>query len=498
MKIKDVIIIGAGPAGSAMATLLAEEGYSVLLLEKGVFPRDKVCGDFVSPKGLFYLEKLGCYKKIASQRYTPIRRTSVFLNGSKLYEGSLPQLQGYPSFAHAIPRFELDEILFQRAQEAGAVTLQDCQVVGFHTTPTIVCVEAHQAGRKKRFAGRVIIGADGANSVVARHAGLTMNDSRYVFPSIRGYCHGLRFDQAILFVDEDFFPGFGWIFPVRGDKSNIGVGMVKETLGKHRISLKDFFEKFQTFIKTIAQKNGKTIEIRSTKGWPIKSYGGARRNFFERGLLIGEAACFVDPMSGEGIPLALESAELGFETLKLAFDKGDFSTSTLQDYETRWKARWDPDLKVSDFVVSLIRNRYLAKLWIQSFRVIGMTALHDKDYAHKIGGIMAGLVPNREGFSPDILIKSLLHSPPFWIEAFDIGRRNTLLNTLRSGIHGFNWGIGVTWDLLNDFDWFQSWASEVNQKQFDLIKILRSTQTQSIYRESYYFQNEKVPTVATD
>jgi menaquinone-9 beta-reductase len=492
MRIRDVIIIGAGPAGSALATHLAEEGYSVLLLEKGVFPRDKVCGDFVSPKGLLHLKKLGCYEKIASGGFTPIRRTSVYLNGRKLYEGSLPHLPGYPPFAYAIPRNELDEILFRRAQEAGAVTVEGCQVVGFHTTPTVVCVEAQKAGRRKRFAGRVIIGADGANSVVARFADLMMNDARYIFPSIRGYCRGLTFEQAILFVDEDFFPGFGWIFPVREDVSNVGVGMVKETLGKHRISLKDFWGRFETYIKSIAHKSGKTVEITSIKGWPIKSYGGARRNFFERGLLIGEAACFVDPISGEGIPLALESAELAFETLKMAFDRGDFSTNTLADYERRWKSRWDPDLKVSDLVVSLIRNRYLAKLWIQSFRVMGMTALRDENYAHIIGGIMAGLVPNREGFSPDILFKSLVHAPSFWMEAFDIGKRHTLLDSLIRGIQGFTWELGVARDLFNDFDWFKSWASEVNQKQFELFRILGNAPPQSTHLKPYHFKRKSL------
>ena len=96
MKIKDVIIVGAGPAGSALAILLAQEGYSVLLLEKEVFPRDKVCGDLVSAKGLFHLKRLGCYEKIASRGFTPIRRTSVYLNGSKLSDGSLPHLPEYP------------------------------------------------------------------------------------------------------------------------------------------------------------------------------------------------------------------------------------------------------------------------------------------------------------------------------------------------------------------------------------------------------------------
>ena len=155
--------------------------------------------------------------------------------------------------------------------------MEGCQVVSFHTTPTMVCVEAKKAGKLNRFAARVIVGADGANSIVARFADLAMNDSRYIYPSIRGYCRGPQFDQAILYVDEDFFPGFGWIFPVRGDLSNVGVGMVKETLGKHRISLKDFWQRFETFIESIANKSGKTAEISCTKGWPIKNYGGARR-----------------------------------------------------------------------------------------------------------------------------------------------------------------------------------------------------------------------------
>ncbi|UCE63156.1 MAG: NAD(P)/FAD-dependent oxidoreductase [Nitrospirota bacterium] len=481
MKIHDVIVIGAGPAGSAMATHLAQEGYSVLLLEKGVFPRDKVCGDFVSPKGLFYLEKLGCYEEIAQRGYTPIQRVSVHLNGSQLYEGALPRLPSYLPFAHAIPRNELDEILFRRAQKAGAVTIEGCQVLGFHTTPRMVNVEAQEGRRKRRFVGRVIVGADGANSVVARFADLAMNDARYIFPSIRGYCRGLASTEAILFVDEDFFPGFGWIFPVRGDLSNVGVGMVKETLSKHHISVKDFFKKFEIFVKSLAKRTGKAVEIEAPKGWAIKSYGGARQNYFERGLLIGEAACFVDPISGEGIPLALESAELGFETLQMAFDRGDFSVNTLSTYERRWRERWDPDLKVSDLVVSLIRNRYLLKFWIQSFRVMGMTALRDENYALKIGGIMAGLVPNREGFSPDIVLKSLLHGPSFWMEAFNIGKHDTVLDTLRCGVDWFNWELDVFRHLVSDYEWFQAWASEVNEKQSDLYQLLsnippRSTQ----------------------
>ena len=479
MKTYDVIIVGAGPAGSAMAILLAQEGYSVLLLEKGTFPRDKVCGDFVSPKGLYYLQKLGCYEEVAQRGFTEIQRVSTYLNGDKLVEGSLPHLPNYLPFAHAIPRNELDEIIFRKAQKAGAITVEKCQVVDIHTTQSIVSVTAQEAGRSRRYAGRVIVGADGANSVVARHAGLVMNDPRYVYLSIRGYCHGLPLQEVIMLIDEDFFPGYGWIFPVRGDLSNVGVGMPKEVVSKHGLSVKDFFKKLEMIIKSLGRENGYTLEISDPKGWPIKTYGGARQNFFDRGILIGEAGSFVDPLSGEGIPLAFESAEMGFKTLKEAFDRGDFSTKTLATYERRWKDQWDSDLKVADYVVSLARNRYLSKLWIHTIRVMGMTAVRDQNYALKIGGIFAGLIPNREGFSPDMIIKSFLHGPAFWAEAFNIRPHNPLFETFSRSMEWVNWQFGIARVLINDFDWFQAWAWEVNQKQRDLFKILATTPRQS-------------------
>ena len=104
-----------------------------------------------------------------------------------------------------------------------------------------------------------------------------------------------------------------------------------------------------------------------------------------------------------------------------------------------------------------------------------MTALRDENYALKIGGIMAGLVPNREGFSSDIVLKSLLHGPSFWMEAFNIGTHNTLFDTFSRGMDWINWELGVARGLMNDFEWFQAWAFEVNQKQRDLVKILAST-----------------------
>ncbi len=470
MRVFDAAIVGAGPAGSALAILLARAGHSVLLLEAKSFPRDKVCGDFVSPKGLQSLKNLGCYDEIAAVGCTRLRSSVVYLNGKKLSEGFLPALHGYPEFGHAVPRQVLDEVLFRRAREVGATTLENCRVTGFHTTPSIACVEARVGGANQRFAARVIVGADGANSLVARRAGFDISDPRYVMGALRSYCTGLRLTQTILYFDEQFFPGFGWIFPVNDRMANVGVGMVKEPLVKHGLNLHDFYARLLGFVRQLAARANTQVEFGDSAGFPIRTYGGRRRNTFERGLLIGEAACLVDPISGEGIPLALESAELAFETLHRAFESHDYSTESLADYDARWKARWDPDLKLSDLIVTLIRNRYLVKLWIQSFRVMSLTAMQDSDYALRTGGILAGLIPNREGLSPDIIFKTLVHGPDFWRRALEIPSSATPSDLMRKGISLLEWNTTALRQAIDDQQWYSQWLREVGLKQFEVLR----------------------------
>ncbi len=470
MRVYDVIIVGAGPAGSALAAYLAREGYRVLLLEKQRFPRDKVCGDFVSPRGLAFLRDLGCMSEIERTGYVRIRKSSIFLNGRKISEGYLPRLPGYPPYGCAIPRSRLDEIIFRQAQNVGAETVEDCRVDDFYTAGDAVIVRAGVQTSPRRFAGRLIVGADGAQSTVARKVGLDMQDHRYVLASIRAYSHGLPLRETILAFDEEFFPGFGWIFPVKDDTCNVGVGMVSEPLTKEGIHLKAFFARFREFLETLAEHHGHRVEIGRPVGWPIKTYGGARRNYFDRGLLIGEAACLVDPISGEGIPLALESAAIAADTIRDVFRSGDFSERGLAGYESRWRARFDPDLKISDLIVSMIRNRHLVKLWMTSFEVMSRTALDDEQYALKTGGILAGLVPNREGLSPDVVLKSIFHGPEFWLRLFEISPQRLLPDLVNRLLDAASWQSTALQHVLNDVEWSANWWREIDQKQRQVFR----------------------------
>lgn len=465
----DVIIAGAGPAGSALAIELADDGMRVLLADRERFPRDKPCGDFVSPKGLHRLSTLGCGREIRRLGAQPIRESHLYLGREPLVSGSIPRIAGLPAYGHALPRRELDELMFRHAVEVGATPQEACLVEGFESDASGVTVRAVREGRACHYRARLLVGADGANSAVARAAGLGMKDPRYLLASLRAYVQGLSMDGTLMYFDEDYFPGYAWIFPVRKGLCNIGVGMVKEPMVRDGLGLRAFYDRFCERVRRLAASRGATIEIGPHQGWPIPSYGGARRNYFPGGLLIGDAACFVDPINGEGIPLALDSAGIAAATIRRCFASGDFGERALSGYERAWRARFDADLGISDLVVSLIRNRVLLPAWLTLFRTMSLTARDDPRYAAVTGGILAGVVPAREGITPEMFVRAVVHRPDFWREVLRLEDTLTAHTLARRGGSWLRWQRDI-WNSFTGRDpWARAWLREVLAKQARLL-----------------------------
>ena len=125
----DAIIVGAGPAGSALAIHLATRGLEVLLVDKSRFPRDKVCGEMLNPRALKHLDELGCLEPIADGGFTRLRKCSMVVDGEVVSQSYLPDLPGYVDYSCAVPRHLLDTWIFDRARELGSETLEDCRVM---------------------------------------------------------------------------------------------------------------------------------------------------------------------------------------------------------------------------------------------------------------------------------------------------------------------------------------------------------------------------------
>ena len=466
MRGHDVVIAGAGPAGSALAIELSQEGYSVLLLDAARFPRDKVCGDYVSPRGLARLAALGCGPAVRDLGSTPIRRSRLYLGKEHLVSGVLPQVPGLPSHGLALPRRELDEILFRRAIQAGARTVESCRVTSFEIRRGKVEVHARREGKACSFAAELLVGADGATSAVAKAAGRRMNDPRSTLASIRAYATGLSLDHTPMYFDREFFPGYAWIFPVRPGLCNVGVGMVSEPLTRGGLRLSDFYAKLTRLVHHLARSKGAAVQIGPHRGWPIRSFGGGAANHFERGLLIGEAGAFVDPINGEGIPLAMESAHVAARTIRRAFAAGRFDEPTLSRFDADWRARFEVDLRISDLAVTMIRNRHLLPVWLSTFRAMSAAAREDARYASVTGGILGGVLPARAGVTPEMFVRAIVRSVGSLREAIGLpGPSAGASEWFASAASWVRFQKDVARALLDDGPWFRSWAAEVMAKQ---------------------------------
>ena len=225
----DVLIVGAGPAGASAAYYIATSGRKAIILDKQNFPRTKVCGDFVSPGSLRELQKMGITDPPTVIDGNVLNEASVFLNGQEMISGKFPTVSDMPRYGQVIPRAKLDSAILQSAVSKGAIFLEGFRVSNFTIENDGVKVAAtDEKGISREFHVRLLIGADGNNSTVARilrGAGWPRTERAIV---VRGYFENVAGapNRADIYYADDSFPGYSWIFPFGEREANVGVGTV--------------------------------------------------------------------------------------------------------------------------------------------------------------------------------------------------------------------------------------------------------------------------------
>lgn len=465
----DVAIVGAGPAGSSLAILLARSGYDVVLLEQSRFPRDKVCGDMVSPRAFHLLTALGCGEGLETLRAKPIRTAEVILDGEILSATDLPDVEELPGICRAIPRLQLDDVVFRVACASGAVAVEDCRVRGFQSEDEFVAIRTEVEGEPREIRARFLVGADGAQSIVARSAGLAVKDPCHTVSAMRGYATGLSLDRASFFFSTDLFPGYAWIFPMRDGELNYGAGLIAEASSRERLRVREFLTEVQDMIAQRARAVGAEVRIDAPVGWPIRTFRPEDRRIFDRGLLIGEAGGFVDPINGEGISLAVETAALAAEAIDEALQIG---APTFESYERAWRDSFEADLRVGDLLVSLIRNRRLRDLWLTWFRQVNRRARSDESYAALVNGVLAGVIPNRELLRSDVVLKSLAQDGQFLSDYLDGAGHSGASVWARIPQLYLRELFRMT-DSIRDGAWTAGWLFDVLSKQAGVLGSVR-------------------------
>jgi menaquinone-9 beta-reductase len=327
----DVIVVGAGPSGSTTAYYLAQAGLNVLLIEKSRFPREKVCGDGLTPRAVKSLVAMGID---VSEEAGWLRNKGLRVVGGGLrLELPWPELSSYPGYGLVRTRASLDEQLARRAQSAGAKLLEGTTVTGpllddnGQVAGVVVQAEAEETAKStaddeerkvaspRSFRARVVVAADGNSSRLSVAVGLRKRDDRPLGVAVRTYYRSPRHDDDYLesWLDlwdgDRLLPGYGWIFGMGDGTSNVGLGLLNTSAA---FGNTDYRSLLKRWLRSMPEEWGYVEENRTE---PVRGaalpMGFNRTPHYYRGLLLaGDAAGMVNPFNGEGIAYAMESGEI--------------------------------------------------------------------------------------------------------------------------------------------------------------------------------------------
>lgn len=379
----DVIIVGAGPGGSAAALFAVRAGLKTMLVDKASFPRDKICGDAISGKSLNILRKLNLIENIDS---IPLMRadgvTFSSPKGESVDVRFRAQDPGETLTGYVCRRMEFDNFLFQTAKSEVHLCLENFNSTELiRTNRGVDGIRGKINGKSHDYHAKIIIGADGYKSFVARNLGLYSYNSEHTLVALRAYFEnvsGLTDFIEIHFVKESL-PGYFWIFPLNQGHANVGIGMRHIDIKKQNIVLHQVLDSIihsPAFAHRF--KNAKLTQ--KIKGWNLPTGSIFRPNHSDKVLLIGDAAGLIDPFTGEGIGNAMTSAEIAVRVAKQAIKENNTSKQRLSQYDALLKQELGSELKLSyrlqkigthfPFLLNLVigkagRNQQVAK-WISS------------------------------------------------------------------------------------------------------------------------------------
>jgi geranylgeranyl reductase family protein len=369
--VADVIVVGAGPGGSAAAHALAQAGLEVLLLEKTSFPREKVCGDGLTPRAVKTLVEMGID---TSEANGFIRNTGLrIIGGGVKLELPWPELASYPSYGLVRPRLDFDDLLAQSAQKAGARLQTLTNVTGpVVQNGRVVGVTAKVGPDKTEATYRapVVIAADGVSARLAISLGINKRDDRPMGVAVRRYFESPRHDDDMLeswlelrTPEGDLLPGYGWVFGVGDGTSNVGLGILNTTRAWQDTNYRDLMTRWTSSMPAEWQFD----EAHATG--PVRGaalpMGFNRQPHYQDGLiLIGDAAGAVNPFNGEGIAYAMESGRIAAEVAvqALARPEGPQRERALQAYPAAMKATYGGYYTLGRVFVGLIGNPQVMKL----------------------------------------------------------------------------------------------------------------------------------------
>lgn len=412
----DAIVVGAGPGGSATAAHLARRGLSVTLLEKAAFPRDKICGDGLTPRAVKQLIRLGVdVSEEAGWKHT---------RGLRIHGGTIPpfvlpwpELGEFPDFGIVCRRAVLDQWLAEYAASQGARLLTGANV----TEPLLDERTGRITGVRTKdgriFTAPAVVAADGVSSRLATRMGIQRREDRPMAVAVRTYFRSPLSDDDCLDSwlelwdgephESALLPGYGWAFPEGDGTVNVGLGMLNSSAAFHNT---DYRALMKQWLSHTPREWGFTDE---NQEGPIR--GAAlpmamnRQPAYSRGLvLVGDSGGMVNPFNGEGIDYAMEAAEMAADAIAEAHYRGDGTPSAeraLTHYPVALKASIGGYYRLGTIFARLIGNPRI-------MRLCTTYGLPRKHLMRLVNKLLANLTDSRDGDAADRIVNTLVRLAP--------------------------------------------------------------------------------------
>ena len=417
----DVIVVGAGPAGSTAATYLARAGLDVLLLEKASFPRPKVCGDGFTPRGMKQLIDLGV--DCSEQNGWLHNRGLRVLGGGVSLELDWPTLASFPDYGAVRPRQDFDELLVRHAEKAGARLHENTTVteaVVDERTGRVTGVTGHvKNGRDKRpvaFRAPLTLACDGVSARLALSLGMAKNDARPMGVAVRRYYKSPRTHDDYLESHLELWdrtdpahpkllPGYGWIFGLGDGTSNVGLGILSTS---RAYGSTDYRALLRSWLDGTPEEWGfREGNAEGPVGGAALPMGFNRTPHYRPGmLLVGDAGGMVNPFNGEGIAYAMESAAIaarcGIQSLARS---GAAAERALEGYPVQMRQALGGYYRIGNIFSYLIGNP----------TIMGLATRHGlprRTLMQFLLKLLANLYDPRDGAASDRVITAMTRLAP--------------------------------------------------------------------------------------
>ena len=390
----DLIVVGAGPGGSATAYHAARTGLEVLLLDRQNFPRDKPCGDGLMPHAAEEITLMGLGDWLGEPHHGRFSGFSIYTQSAFLHQKVPPTLHG--PHGYVVAREETDARLVERAQEAGAEFQGGVRATKLlrSTAGNVTGVEVASNGETLYSEAPLVVAADGVGGFAGEGIKAHQNAvaRRQYFRNVSGPGR----DHLHVFLTKDMNEkgaGYGWVFYFGDGRANVGAGVSTKTLARTGRNLKDYFDRFLEEPELARWLEGAQPEG-PPKSWSLKmGMWGAKR--YAQGLMtVGDAASMIHPISGEGVGYAIESGRLAASFAYEARSRNDYSASVLKEYAVQLRRKRAKEHLSGYALTNLVPNLQMMEPLFKS--------------CAKDPGARRTLV---EGFTGDAPIYSLLKHP---------------------------------------------------------------------------------------